>query len=208
MDQVLKTIFSFCYLLIILVCIGTISHSISGCAFATDAVYELNKTVQPTDTKYKVIHSGPCSYKVNFVVNIDYGYEHYKNSLHHGSVRYSKREVATFGSWNELSVVVPCGACQYDLTGVVSVLDQKINLMPWGCGQERPPLSIQKIHSSFVDTYKKGLEDWGDDKPKEYNHEYYPNLVSDLNVCDGLPVVIDLNDTCEVLVQAGVLEKN
>lgn len=187
-------------------------YSLTACGFASDNPCNNVDITLDGPTKYKKLIVGPCNFRINLQTHIEDKYGHWKENIHHMSVRFGSNERAEYSLWDSLGVSVPCGACELGITGKVSVMDSKAHLMPWGCGPERPPLNILNVNASYVD--RDGAVDiadansapWEDTPFPVYKHEFVPETMYDDDVCDGEPVLLDLTEACEPLVQAGVLE--
>lgn len=189
-----------------------IASLVSACGFASDdPCTNVDLTVEGP-TKYKKLVVGPCSFRIGLQTYIEDKYGHWKENIHHMSARFGNNERAEYSLWDSLGVSVPCGACEVGIVGKISVMDSKAHLMPWGCGPERPPLNVVNVHASYVD--RDGAVDiadadsapWEDSPFPIYRYDFVPKTMAADDVCDGEPVLLDLTEACEPLVQAGVLE--
>lgn len=211
-EMLQNAIFILMYLTVCILCALT-----TNCGFEKDDLQDINMTVT-NPTKYKILVVGACSFRINVKAQITAGYEHYKNDLHQLAAVFGPNESmkflrGTFSPWDSLSVAIPCGACAGDLglSGQISVLDDRIDLMPWGCGQQRPPLLIDYVTSEFIDPRdatpvdKKDEVEWKDGEPPIYSYTYAPEAASRPEICDGQLVLFDLKPACQVLWDAGVI---
>lgn len=186
------------------------------CGFETvDPNPEQQVVVLGGDTKYKVLVTTPCSFRIEVGVKIPDDYGHYRKDLHQlagiygedGSLKYLR---GAFGSWNSLSLNLPCGACTLPLKGMISLLDDRIDLIPWGCGKQRPPLLVDYVYSKYISPKngapvdKESEAQWQDTSPI-YEYTYMPTTTYQEEICDGQPVLFDLKPACKVLLDAGVL---
>lgn len=187
--------------------------SLLSCGFATDDISDKEYIEGPT--KYKKLFVGPCSFMIKIETDIPYGWEHWKTNMHQFAVmsKNTVLERARYSTWDNLYTYVDCGFCTHGLVGVVNVMDSKDNLRPWGCGPERPPLDVLNVTSIY--TSPKGstsISDennaqWEDDPLKVYERNFTPELMMDEKFCDGDPVLLDLDNACETLVDAGIMKR-
>lgn len=191
----------------------------SSCGFEKDEPPDIynNVTVQ-NDTKYKVLITTPCNYRVEAKVEIPDSYAHYRKDTHQLAAIFGpgnglKYVRGAFGPWDALTVNIPCGACTHSLKGTIYLLDDRIDLIPWGCGRQRPPLLVKEIYATYlkategaVPVADKDKIGWSD-KPAAINYQYsYIPQITEMNeICDGNPVLFDLRPSCKVLLDAGVL---
>ena len=155
-----------------------------ACGFASDDIYNNTDITVEGKTKYKKIYVGACGYRIEVQAYIDDDYGHWRKNMHGMSAMYGANERAEYSTWDTLAVTVPCQACLEGVSGMISVLDSKAHWMPWGCGQERPPLNVYGVTATFVD--KKGavdLEDeanasWQDSPYPVYKHSFVPDVFS------------------------------
>ena len=201
---------SLVFFLLILSC-----FVLTRCGFATVDPDPTSTMIIETETKYKVLITTPCSFRVEVKVQIPEEYEHYKKDLHqlagiygiNGKLMYLR---GAFGSWDTLSVGLPCNVCTTPVKGMISVLDDRIDLMPWGCGRQRPPVLVDYVHSVYISPKgatpidKANEAEWQDENPV-YEYTYMPEAAIQEEICDGQPVLFDLKPACQVLVDAGVL---
>jgi hypothetical protein len=189
----------------------------SSCGFATDPIPGDTTTIEiEGPTKYKKLVVGHCNFKINVEATIPLEWSHWKENIHQFAVisQHTKPlERARYSTWDDLYTYVDCGFCTRGLHGLISVLDSKDNLVPWGCGIERPPLNIVQITATY--TSPKGAtpiqneEDatWEDTPLPTYMRNFVPEIILDDRFCEGDPVMLDLTEACEVLVEAGVMER-
>ncbi|MGD9209200.1 MAG: hypothetical protein PVI90_00415 [Desulfobacteraceae bacterium] len=184
------------------VCIGS-------CGFATDSIPG-DTTVIEGPTKYKKLVVGPCSFKISVETAIPIEWSHWKENLQQFAVmsQHTKPlERARYSMWDDLYTHVSCGFCTQGLHGLISVLDSKDHLVPWGCGVERPPLDIQQVTATYSSVKDEEDTAWEDMSLLTYTHAFTPEILLDDRFCEGDPVVLDLTEACEVLVAAGLVER-
>lgn len=189
---------------------------VTNCGFEKDELQDVNVTVT-NPTKYKILIATPCTFRVDIKTQMAAGYEHYKTDLHQlaavfgpgGSLKYLR---GAYSTWDSLGVAIPCGACvNAGLSGMISVLDDRIDLIPWGCGKQRPPVIVDYVAASYIDpkgavpVAKQNEVEWKDGEPPIYRYTYAPEAASKDEICDGHPVLFDLQPACRVLIDAGVL---
>lgn len=187
-----------------------------SCGLATDPLTADNIVEVEGPTKYKKLIVGPCSFRIDVEVSIPDNWGHWRTNLQHFAVisKHAKPlERARYSLWDDLHTYVACGFCKYGFNGLISVVDSKDALVPWGCGVERPPLDIKQVTATFVSregttpVEKEKDAPWDDEPLKGYKHIFVPELVGESPLCEGESVLLNLDAACEVLVQAGVMER-
>lgn len=189
-----------------------------SCGFAIDPLTTDNFIEVEVEgpTKYKKLIVGPCSFRIDVEATIPDDWGHWKENLQQFAVisKHARQlERARYSLWNDLHTSVECGFCKYGLNGLISVVDSKDDLVPWGCGVERPPLDIQQVTSTFVSREgttpinKEDVAPWDDDPLKGFKHIFVPELIDGGPICEGEAVMLNLDEACEVLVEAGVMER-
>ena len=191
--------------------------ALCSCGFEKDDPADITNVTIQEDTKYKVLVLTPCSFRIEAHAIIPDDYAHYKKDLHqltaifgpNDKLKYTK---GTFSTWDTLTVTIPCGACTMPLRGGVYLLDDRIDLIPWGCGRQRPPALITEVYAEYIDPGKNAKPiaeadqaEWSNEPPKKYTTTYSPRVESLKEICDDQPVLFDLQPACQVLVDAGVL---
>jgi hypothetical protein len=199
----------------ILVLLISSIYLITSCGFTTDGVLIGDTEYIEGPTKYKKLYVGPCSFQINVEADIPADWAHWRNNLHQLVVMPKNLKLARsrYSTWDDLYTGVECSFCTSGLTGMLNVLDSKDNLVPWGCGEERPPINIIRISAKYTDPEgstpvdQENNAQWEDNPLQTYENEFVPDLISDEKFCDNDPVLLDLDEACEVLVEAGKLEK-
>jgi hypothetical protein len=162
----------------------------SACGFDSDDPwnYEENTNIfvdNSSPTKIKKEYIGVCSFPVFAYVTIDKDYDHYKDELHMFSAQWADREIGIYNKWDRLWVNLPCRLCDdthvnTEVSGKISVLDNMLNLVPWGCGTIRPPLQITHLEAKYG----------------KQKYVFPPVFESKKEVCGGEQVLFDLNEAC------------
>jgi len=166
-----------------------------GCGFDTDEPAADIDIYPPGPTKYEKIYVGPCTMGLVPHPVVSDEYRHYidgPEDLHgfiveYGGGRYSR---GSKGSYNNLGVGVPCGACFSHLSGQMVVYDDKVNAMPYGWGNQRPPLNVP-----FVEAIYGGMR-----------YIFKPELEFDPDYEDEM-LRLDLDESCQLLIRAGVIKE-
>lgn len=191
---------AFLWLVILYVC--------NSCAFEKD--YPTGDTlITEGATKYRTIHTESCGIKVRANYSLNDPYRLYWGNWFRFSVRAATapttvQDRSVYSTPDNLQVGVACKVCEYDPQGVIYLIDSKFDAIPAGCGPERPPPYADSIVAEYL---KPSSSEWSDVPPKTFRTEFVPQLVADPQVCDNLPVVMDLTPMCEILVEAGVMER-
>lgn len=181
-----------------------------SCGFATDQIGDTEYIEVDGPTKYKKLVVGYCDFRIDIKVDIP---DYWKENPHQFAVKSAKMERSRYSTWDNLFTHLSCGFCRKGITGMISVLDSKFNLVPWGCGPERPPLNIIEVTSTFVSptgatpVELEGTAGWEDEPLKVYTRTFIPELMPHPDFCDGDLVTFNLDEACEALVDAGVMEK-
>lgn len=187
-----------------------------SCGLATDPLHSTDIVEVEGPTKYKKLLVGPCSFRIDVEARIPDNWGHWRTNLQQFAVisKHAKPlERARYSLWDDLHTYVDCGFCKYGLSGLISVVDSKDNLVPWGCGVERPPLNIQQVVATYVSREgttpinEETEAPWDDTPLKGYKHIFVPELVGESPLCEGEPVLLNLDEACEVLVEAGVVQR-
>ena len=189
---------------------------LSACGLGSaDFCQECSIPKPETLTKYRTLYVGPCGIQICGFFEIPPSYAHYAETWQDSefSVSFGAAKRASIGPHSGRCVTVPCGACEIGLTGMMSVQFDKGQLIPYGCGRQVPPLDIIRAETTIgtADTTPIQFKDqakWSTKGIQWFEHDYVPELTMSDKICDGDYVLFDLTPSCEVLVKAGLAEKN
>lgn len=213
---IIGAVLSFLIVVCVTLFIVAVVIHLTSCGLATDSLSSTDIVEVEGPTKYKKLVTGLCSFKISAEATIPGDWGHWRQNMHQFAVISNHPhpfERARYSTWDDLYTYVDCGFCTYGIDGILSVMDSKDDLVPWGCGVERPPLNVQQIIATYVSPgggtsiREEDKVQWEDTPLKTYEHRFVPELTSRESFCEGDLVLLNLDDACEVLVEAGVMEK-